>query len=477
MQSIRGLTIPRFLLRPLRDCHSLYVRTWKAFPESRRNESRFIAAFFRNSTINSGNGSETRKGDFHMVRTKHISRSHLPALLCRMGDRGFFVTALQFQEIADWVEDTTDMHSSRKLQVWIQQRLENAHARGISQYLLNEESRFFNALVVGVFGGDPEWAPLNVADPRKELSAIDESRINETVGILVLTGKEKLFPIDGQHRVAGIKKAVEDMPDLGEEEVAVILVGHAQSDVGMTRTRRLFVTLNQRAKRVSDRDIVALDEDNGFAVVTRQIVDDGTLFTDEDLVAFSGSVAIPDANTTAITSILGLYHIIKALYPKNKDYRPRYAVVGRTRPEDRVIDKMRDHVVKYWKALIATIPEYRTVMKSGKTRPGEFRSKKTNHLLFRPAGQRAMAKATECLVSQGMELEEAVKILTKGSPMSLFERVWHSVLWDPATRKMLNNAGLAETVLLNGAGHEARTEEAQRKLNEVRKRRGDELED
>ncbi len=405
-----------------------------------------------------------------------LGKLRLPAMNCKMGDRGYLITAMRLGEIAARVvEDVRLIHKSEKLAQWIQRQLNPKRATGIANYLKTEEARFFSALVLGVYGGDPQWAELSVADPNQELTEEEEERVNATVGVLILTGKEELFAIDGQHRVAGIKKAVEDMPELAGEEIAVILVGHAQSAVGMQRTRRLFVTLNQRAKKVSDRDIVALDEDNGLAVVTRQIVDDGSLFTKEGLIAFSESVAIPDANTRAITSILGLYQIVKALYPKNKAHRPKYSVVVRTRPEDGDIDSMRDYVVRYWNALIATVPEYKGVMKTGRKKAGIFRSKENNHLLFRPAGQHAMAKATECLVSWGMELEQAVKVLVGGSPMSLFERQWHSVLWDPATRKMLNNIGLAETVLLNGAGQRARTVEAQQRLDEVKQERGDEV--
>ena len=95
-----------------------------------------------------------------------------------------------------------------------------------------------------------------MTDPRDELSETDEARLRESIGILTLTGREKLFPIDGQHGVAGIKRAVTKKGDIGDDEVTVILIGHARTDEGMKRTRRLFVTLNQRAKRVSDRDIL-----------------------------------------------------------------------------------------------------------------------------------------------------------------------------------------------------------------------------
>ena len=47
-----------------------------------------------------------------------------------------------------------------------------------------------------------------------------------SLGILRLSGEETLFAIDGQHRVQGIKKALEENTELKREEVSVIFVSH-----------------------------------------------------------------------------------------------------------------------------------------------------------------------------------------------------------------------------------------------------------
>jgi DNA sulfur modification protein DndB len=317
-----------------------------------------------------------------------------------MGDRGYFVTAMRFQEIADRVKDVAEVHSSKKLREWIQRQLKSQHAKEISQYLLSEQSRFFNALVIGVYGGDAQWGPLRVADPRGELSSGDEERINEAVGILTLTGKEKLFPIDGQHRVAGIKKAVSENSELGREEVTVILVAHGRTNEGMVRTRRLFVTLSQRAKTVSPRDIVALDEDNGLAVVARRMIDEWPLFQKKGLVSFSGNVSILDSDKKAITSVLGLFQIVKALYPRSGGNWPKLRVVQRSRPESSVLEEMYKFYTKYWDTLIEEIPEYKAVLKNEEKASWNYRQPKRNHLLFRPVGQLAFARAVEFLLAK-----------------------------------------------------------------------------
>ncbi len=374
---------------------------------------------------------------------------------------------MRLQEIAERIKDVAEVHSSRKLRDWIQRQLKSKHAKEIAEYLLTQEARFFNALVIGVYGGDAQWGSLDVKDPRQELSSREEERINEAVGILTLTGKEKLFPIDGQHRVAGIKKAVAEDAALGTEEVTVILVGHGRTPEGMVRTRRLFVTLNQRAKTVSPRDIVALDEDNGLAVVTRRMIDDWPMFQKSGLVSFSGNVSILESDTKAITSVLGLFQIVKALYPRSGETWPKLAAVQRARPEQGVLDAMYAFCTTYWESLIEVVPEYKTVLKNEEKTSSYYRQPKRNHLLFRPVGQLAFARAVECLLARKVSLRDAIRQLHSKNKMYLHEKVWHHILWDPVAQKMLNNWSPAETLLLITAEAEARTPAARERLTRL----------
>jgi DNA sulfur modification protein DndB len=102
----------------------------------------------------------------------------------------------------------------------------------------------------------------------------------DSIGFLRLTGTEKLFAIDGQHRLSGIKHAIEHDLELSEELVPVIFVGHANTVVGMRRTRRLFTTLNKTAVPVTKRDIIiALDEDDVMAITARRLYEEDSRFS------------------------------------------------------------------------------------------------------------------------------------------------------------------------------------------------------
>src|SRR5262249_32961766 len=148
-------------------------------------------------------------------------------------------------------------------------------AKQIAGYLTSTKERFFNSLVLATYGGSPEW--LEIGDfksaTRPEiLKQVSESAM-DTIGFLRLMGTEKIFAVDGQHRLAGIKKWLESDQDKHSETVSVLLVGHKKTAAGLERTRRLFTTLNKTAVPVRKSDIIALDEDDAMAIIARRLVE------------------------------------------------------------------------------------------------------------------------------------------------------------------------------------------------------------
>ena len=106
---------------------------------------------------------------------------------------------------------------------------------------------------------------------------------------------------------------------------------------------------------------MATDEDNGLAVVTRQMIDDYELFQTKGLISYSGNVKIQDSDPDAITSVLGLFQIVKALYPRKHRTWPRLTAVQRSRPNADVLRQIFDYSTGYWQTLIENIPEYKAV--------------------------------------------------------------------------------------------------------------------
>jgi len=203
-----------------------------------------------------------------------LSNLKVPGLRAHMGDWIYSITFLRLRDIAERVSLAQDLHTSQALKDLIQREVdESVHSQAIKRYLIDQEQRLFNALVIAIYGGAPTWAELKIDDTAKSGLGELPAYMKGALGVLVFNGSEKLFAVDGQHRVVGIQKALVTKESLSEEEVCVIFVGHSNDRTGLQRTRRLFTTLNRYAKPVNKMEIIALDEDDAIAIVTRRLLE------------------------------------------------------------------------------------------------------------------------------------------------------------------------------------------------------------
>lgn len=388
----------------------------------------------------------------------------LPALRSKVGDWTFYVTTMRFDEVAKLIKAPDEVHERKALSDWIQREAIESHAKGIAKYIAETPQRFLGSLVVGVYGGAPDWMPLDVKrPPEASITEVQIEQLEGRIGLLSLSGEEKLFAIDGQHRVAGIKLALSNCDmncDFASDYVSAIFVAHnASTEAGKERTRRLFTTVNKRAKVIAKAANIALDEDNGFAIVTRRLIDSHWLFEDARKHILYGSGGSISANeNNAITSVVGLAEIVKDLYGGKKSF-------DQERPSEAELEKHLKLCSSFFDELIKRIPEYDDVFIKGNLNPGHYRTAENNHLLFRPAGQRAFARAVQLLFSRGMELGPAIEIL-RGVDLYLKNEEWHHILWDPVASAMITNKiVIAEAQLLRLSGQALRNQPSESKLD------------
>lgn len=377
-------------------------------------------------------------------------RTTFPALRCIMGDWTYYVTYMRFSDVAAWVKRTDQVHRSKKLRDMIQREL-TPRAEPIAAYLVEQQERFFNAIVVGVYGGMPQWYPIKVHDsPLLGSPKLDEDA-EQSIGLLVLSGTEDLFAIDGQHRVEAIKQALKAESQLGAEDLAVIFVAHHTDTTGQRRTRRLFSTLNRYAKPVSKGEIVALDEDDAFAIVTRLLVEEFSLLS--GFVRFGKTTPLPQNDRSSLTSILALYDIVETIHTPIIGAQQRRAIghLKIRRPPDEVIDSILQEQMDYWRLLRDYFPEYDELFSSKPEdeKAAAYRGESGGHLMFRPVGQKAFAQATRIMRDRGFQMEDAIAQLAR-APMSLAARPWTYVLWNPHLQRVNSKVSglLPEAILL-----------------------------
>lgn len=317
----------------------------------------------------------------------------IPALRGSFGTWIFYSCLMSLRDIADRVNYAHEIHPDQALSQLIQRSLEGARAKHIASYLETTVDRFFNSLVFATYDGSPEWLELGNIRSTTRPELLDElsPTVKESIGFLRLSGNEKIFALDGQHRLAGIKRALASKPELADEVVSVLLVGHKNTVAGMQRTRRLFTTLNKTAKAVKKNDIIALDEDDVMAITARRLVEHDPRFK-SPRIAVIASTSLPSANRIALTTVTNLYDVLKVIFEFEKASSRRDLRFNR--PSDAALDAYYKSATSYFSALAKAFPPVGAVMSAAE--PGEvtslWRGPEGGHLLFRPIGLDAFTR-------------------------------------------------------------------------------------
>ena len=379
----------------------------------------------------------------------------LPALRAEMGDWIYYISFMTMSSIAARISVVDDIHTSKSLKEWLQRMLTD-NANKIADYLLRQDQRLFNALVVGTYGGKPNWHEISVKGNGRFVDVPEHA--TGAMGFLELRGNETLFAIDGQHRVMGIKKALENGGELADEKVCTIFVkgvtaGNREKDpTGFQRTRRLFSTLNRYAKPVQKRDIIALDEDDVVAIVTRRLLEEHPLLIDK--VDMGASKAMKPGDDANLTTILAVYDVMDSVLC---DRRRGWTEYKRWRPPESDVESFYRHACKFWDRLCRQFPPLKELRGSAPRDKvaRQYRSARGGHLIFRPIGLLLVARVVADLraVMDTSEVE-AVRAIGR-MPTELSEAPWVGLLWDDINRRMLTakeNQKVARRLLFNALG-------------------------
>ena len=372
------------------------------------------------------------------IKDKEKKNVSLPCLRGQMGDWMYYLCLMPLREVASIVKlpkeiDRKYDDENLRLGDWIQRKVEEKRIKPIVDYLINQEQRFFNALVLGIYDGTPAWQELNVTS--SNIYADDETKndyYSKTFGILTLSGNESIFAIDGQHRAYGIRKAVKQKDIFDNDEIAVLFVAHSTDKRGKIRTRRLFSTLNRYAKPVSKAEIIALSEDDNCAVITRRIVEDHKYLKGKVLIIKNNSIS--NKNTNSFTNIIVLYNVIERILT-DKKVQGYGNVSGKpckiyttVRESEEQLEKDYQTVGKILSKLITAIPSLTDFFINNKHINRE--DKKTS-LLFRPIGQNVLFDVLKVGLHEGKE-KYVIGYFQKDD-FSLSHPQWNRVFWNDET--------------------------------------------
>jgi len=343
----------------------------------------------------------------------------IPVIKGKMGDREYYTGVMSFEELATNVQFFSELKQSSELVERLQRDL-SSRAKEMTNYLLHQKERFYGAIIIAAWGGHPQFLKVKMED-----HPLLNSDYN--FGLLKFDGQQEYFALDGQHRLASIKDAIDSKSGksiLRKEEVSVIILTHERNDIGNIRTRRLFHTLNRYAKPTTTGENVALDEDNVIAIATRALVGEYAIFAEERLELSQKNVSPSEKHAEKFTSLAALYefngYVLEALYNFEKDYL-------KFRPDDeKDVPYVSMAISSLWDHLIHQVPALNQV-ETGLQKPGYFRNNEfpaDGNILFRPVGLAIYGKIISGILRSELEgfLEPSKKIDT-----AIWSKVWKKI--------------------------------------------------
>lgn len=386
---------------------------------------------------------------------------YIPALEARMGDWVYYVTVMKFGQVASQCQLAEEIHANQDLDDMIQREISDRVKKEMVPYLKNNSQRFYGALVVAVYGGEPEFSPVTVNE--HELIDDDRDRHSYGFGLLRFDGSQVYYALDGQHRLKSIQEAVRENPDLRSEEISVILLKHESTKIGIERTRRLFSTLNRRAKPTSSGVNIAIDEDDAVAIVTRRLIKEN-----EDLgnlvkcTLGSKQISPAKSNDPFLTTLSALYESNEILLSAYDGGVEIDKIFKQFRPSEEVLDDYYSYLEEIWNSLLNHCPNFDLVL-TGRRKPGDLRKAVDQNGAFhldsqgkplqggsafaRPIGQFVIAEVLKLVGLQGKSVIDAIPAIMNNVSMDIDTPPWANIIWNPASKKIIG--GKAERRLLS----------------------------
>jgi DNA sulfur modification protein DndB len=381
-------------------------------------------------------------------------RRYLPAIRGLFGDWTYYSCVMPMGEIARRTSFAEDLRKNDKLSQMIQRELIKKRANEIAGYLKSQPERFFNSLVVAVYKGDPAWHGFGDIRPR-ENADIDEGDLLEEeqycIGFLSFNGSERLFAVDGQHRLAGMKLLLDELDEDSSllcDQVPVIFVAHKDDKKGLERTRRLFTTLNKNAKSVSKGETIALDEDDVMAIVARRLVEEHKYFNG-DRISYRATNNLPSGDIKSWTTIGNLYDVLSVLFSK---MHPKVSIkdLQFNRPTESELDEYYQKSLDFFVTLAKSFHSLSAFFKSKNPSAivAKYRGAFGGSILFRPIGLKVIAEVIAEL-SKSMSVNEAIKSC-ETLPENLTELPYEGLIWDSHRSNMASplKAALTRDLLL-----------------------------
>ena len=333
----------------------------------------------------------------------------------------------------------------------------------LTAYLLRDNHKFTSLLAVA----EPSW----INDPESSNYGEDGRALKDAIEYESLTSDGsfgllnlenlKIFALDGQHRIMGIR-GVKELLDTGQitykdkignskkdefekreylidkldtrssafskildetisiEFIPAILQGETR-DQARIRLRNYFVDINKNAKKIQKGDEASLDETDGYKIVGRNVGFKHPIFvtetvnrinrTDQSIVKTSNYIA-----TGFSLTVIAENYLKKSDKDRDNSWKPLFKNIM-VRPSEEELERAKKELTEFFNHMQnlgifrriergESIPKLREFPEKNKNKKNYATSQENEgHLLLRPIGQQILAEAVGRLVSKGANLK------------------------------------------------------------------------
>jgi DNA sulfur modification protein DndB len=317
-----------------------------------------------------------------------------------MGSTTYYEITMTARELTNSVRPAreTDAWASASIDERIQRDVNRTRVMStIVPYLAQHPDRFFGSFIVLVPKGAVEFEPLT--DLVGNLPAAYRSS-SQNIGYLTID-KGELIALDGQHRLLAFREVIQGGTNLGplwsqvgDDEVCVLLL-EAESP---RKTRRIFNKVNRHAKPTGRSDNIITSEDDGYALVTRRLLDtdlDAPFATrtvnDQQYEPVNWTSNTLQQKSWKLTTISALYESVQAIltYEGYKGFSEKQSPIA---PDEETLATAYEKAAGWWEGILS-MDAYKAALKDPSTIPNtRFDSDDPHTLLMRPVGQIALVK-------------------------------------------------------------------------------------
>jgi DNA sulfur modification protein DndB len=180
---------------------------------------------------------------------------HVPAMKGKMGSRTYYACLMPLSampnlfKFTDWAGFAAEDREQRVLN--------EKRVPDLANYILENEDDYLFSAITASYKSEPIYTEI-----QKDGDAA-------SIGVLKLKLGDELIINDGQHRCAGIARAIKENPAIGEHTISVLLFPYENKD----RVQQMFSDLNRFVVKTSKSLDILYDHRDPISIATMFALD------------------------------------------------------------------------------------------------------------------------------------------------------------------------------------------------------------